>query len=41
MLLAGYRDEMKEMLDANPGFASRIQFTLEFAGGRPPCEKKL
>ena len=29
-ILAGYKDEMKEMLSANPGFESRIQFTLEF-----------
>lgn len=30
VILAGYKDEMKNMLGANPGFASRIQFTLEF-----------
>lgn len=30
IILAGYKDEMKNMLSANPGFASRIQFTLEF-----------
>ena len=30
VILAGYKDEMKSMLSANPGFASRIQFTLEF-----------
>lgn len=30
VILAGYKDEMKNMLSANPGFASRIQFTLEF-----------
>ena len=30
VILAGYRDEMKKMLSANPGFESRIQFTLEF-----------
>lgn len=29
VILAGYKDEMKNMLSANPGFASRIQFTLE------------
>ncbi len=29
-ILAGYKDEMKNMLSTNPGFASRIQFTLEF-----------
>lgn len=30
VILAGYQDEMKSMLSANPGFESRIQFTLEF-----------
>ena len=30
VILAGYKDEMKGMLSANPGFESRIQFTLEF-----------
>ena len=30
VILAGYKDEMKAMLNANPGFESRIQFTLEF-----------
>ena len=30
VILAGYKDEMKTMLSANPGFESRIQFTLEF-----------
>ena len=29
-ILAGYKDEMRSMLSANPGFESRIQFTLEF-----------
>ena len=29
-ILAGYKKEMVEMLSANPGFKSRIQFTLEF-----------
>lgn len=29
-ILAGYRDEMVQMLGANPGLESRIQFTLEF-----------
>ena len=29
-ILAGYKDEMKRLLNANPGFESRIQFTLEF-----------
>ncbi len=30
VILAGYKDEMKALLDSNPGFASRIQFSLEF-----------
>ena len=30
VILAGYKDEMKSMLSANPGFESRIQFTLDF-----------
>ena len=30
VILAGYKEEMQEMLGANPGFVSRIQFTLEF-----------
>ena len=30
VILAGYRDEMKNMLSSNPGFESRIQFTLDF-----------
>ena len=30
VILAGYKDEMKGLLDSNPGFASRIQFTLDF-----------
>lgn len=30
VILAGYKDEMQQMLNANPGFLSRIQFTLEF-----------
>ena len=30
VILAGYKDEMKNMLSTNPGFESRIQFTLEF-----------
>lgn len=29
-ILAGYKDEMHTMLSANPGFESRIQFTLDF-----------
>ena len=29
-ILAGYRDEMESLLDANPGFKSRIQFILDF-----------
>lgn len=30
VILAGYKEEMKRMLSTNPGFESRIQFTLEF-----------
>lgn len=30
VILAGYRNEMQEMLSSNPGFRSRIQFTLDF-----------
>lgn len=30
VILAGYKEEMKSMLRANPGFESRIQFTLDF-----------
>jgi len=30
VILAGYKDEMKKMIGANPGLASRIQFTLDF-----------
>ena len=30
VILAGYQGEMRELLNANPGFASRIQFTMEF-----------
>ena len=30
VILAGYKGEMKKMLSMNPGFESRIQFTLEF-----------
>ena len=30
VILAGYKDEMRNLLNANPGFASRIQFTLDF-----------
>ena len=29
-ILAGYKDEMKQMISSNPGLDSRIQFTLEF-----------
>ena len=29
-ILAGYKDEMRSMLSKNPGFESRIQFTLDF-----------
>ena len=30
VILAGYKDEMQAMLSKNPGFTSRIQFTLDF-----------
>lgn len=30
VILAGYRDEMRDMLKLNPGFESRVQFNLEF-----------
>lgn len=30
VILAGYKAEMQKLLAANPGFASRIQFTLDF-----------
>ncbi len=30
VILAGYKKEMKSMLSANPGFESRIQFSLDF-----------
>ena len=30
VILAGYKNEMESMISSNPGFKSRIQFTLEF-----------
>lgn len=30
VILAGYRNEMEKMISSNPGFKSRIQFTLDF-----------
>lgn len=30
VVLAGYKNEMNQMLDSNPGFKSRIPFVLEF-----------
>ena len=30
VILAGYRNQMQEMLKSNPGFMSRIQFSLDF-----------
>lgn len=30
VILAGYKEEMKNMLSANPGMESRVQFTLDF-----------
>lgn len=30
VILAGYRNEMRRMIESNPGFKSRIQFELDF-----------
>ena len=30
IILAGYTEEMKELIKRNPGFESRIQFTINF-----------
>lgn len=30
VILAGYKDEMRTLLDTNPGFESRLQFSLDF-----------
>ena len=30
VILAGYKQEMNELISSNPGFKSRIQFTLDF-----------
>ncbi len=30
VIMAGYKNEMTEMISSNPGLASRIQFTLDF-----------
>lgn len=30
VVLAGYKNEMEKMISSNPGFKSRIQFTLDF-----------
>lgn len=30
IILAGYTDEMKNLIDLNPGFESRIQYTIDF-----------
>lgn len=30
IILAGYTDEMKKLIELNPGFESRIQFTINF-----------
>ena len=30
VIMAGYKEEMAEMISTNPGLASRIQFTLDF-----------
>ncbi len=31
IILAGYTDEMKSLIRLNPGFESRIQFTIDFS----------
>lgn len=31
IILAGYTDEMKKLIELNPGFESRIQFTINFS----------
>ena len=31
VIMAGYKNEMTELINTNPGLASRIQFTLDFA----------
>lgn len=30
IILAGYNEEMKQLIELNPGFESRIQFTIQF-----------
>ena len=30
VIFAGYKNQMQEMIEANPGFQSRIQFTVDF-----------
>ena len=30
IILAGYTEEMKRLINLNPGFESRIQFTINF-----------
>ena len=30
IIMAGYKKEMKELIDRNPGFESRIQFKIDF-----------
>lgn len=41
VILAGYRNEMQQMLMANPGFKSRIQFTLDFPNYSRPELKDI
>lgn len=39
VILAGYKNEMLNMISSNPGFKSRIQFTLDFPNySRPELE---
>ena len=41
VILAGYENEMKGMLASNPGFISRIQFTLRFPDYNRPELKQI
>lgn len=31
IILAGYTEEMRNLIELNPGFESRIQFTINFS----------
>lgn len=35
VILAGYTDEMSQLMDTNPGFRSRVKFHVEFPDYRP------